>query len=199
MLPCPFKALSDVLISIAAWRQNTVDLVTDSELSLREFIRNDENMPINMLLVYSLYMYSYKTAVHVMHYIYSSVFWSRLLIVACLSWASYCFHTLQRHNTDNSKQIFPGNELRGYSPNSYIHVSVSDLYTVFPWLVCLFCCRKICGPNVRIYRSVTDTCENWDWDRAILFLGIHKSKFLCSAVTFLLCKSASMGDIIVEK
>jgi hypothetical protein len=36
--------------------------------------------------------------------------------------------TLQRHNTENSKQISPGKELRGYSPNSYIHVSVSDLY-----------------------------------------------------------------------
>jgi hypothetical protein len=37
--------------------------------------------------------------------------------------------TLQRHNTaENSKQIFPGKELCGYSPNSYIHISVSDLY-----------------------------------------------------------------------
>jgi hypothetical protein len=36
--------------------------------------------------------------------------------------------TLQRHNTENSKQIFPGKELSGYSPNSYIHVSVIDLY-----------------------------------------------------------------------
>jgi hypothetical protein len=35
--------------------------------------------------------------------------------------------TLQRHNTENSKQIFTGKELRGYSPNSYIPVSVSDL------------------------------------------------------------------------
>jgi hypothetical protein len=29
---------------------------------------------------------------------------------------------------ENSKQIFPGKELRGYSPNPYIHVTVSDLY-----------------------------------------------------------------------
>jgi hypothetical protein len=28
----------------------------------------------------------------------------------------------------NSKQILPEKELRGYSPNNYIHVSVSDLY-----------------------------------------------------------------------
>jgi hypothetical protein len=35
--------------------------------------------------------------------------------------------TLQKHNTENTKQIFPGKKLRDYSPNSYIHVSVSDL------------------------------------------------------------------------
>jgi hypothetical protein len=35
---------------------------------------------------------------------------------------------LQRHNTDNSKQILPEKELRGHSPNSYIYVSVGDLY-----------------------------------------------------------------------
>jgi hypothetical protein len=37
-------------------------------------------------------------------------------------------NTLQRHNTENSKQRFLEKELRGYSPKSYIHVSVSDLY-----------------------------------------------------------------------
>jgi len=36
--------------------------------------------------------------------------------------------TLQRHNTENSKQIFPEKELRSHSPNVHIHVSVSDLY-----------------------------------------------------------------------
>jgi hypothetical protein len=36
--------------------------------------------------------------------------------------------TLQRHNTENSKQIFPEKELRGVSPNFHIHVSVSDSY-----------------------------------------------------------------------
>jgi hypothetical protein len=36
--------------------------------------------------------------------------------------------TLQRLNAENLKQIFPGKKLRGYSPNSYIHVSGGDLY-----------------------------------------------------------------------
>ncbi len=37
-------------------------------------------------------------------------------------------YTLLGHNTENSKQIFPENVLRALSPNSYIHVSVSDLH-----------------------------------------------------------------------
>jgi hypothetical protein len=35
---------------------------------------------------------------------------------------------LQRHNTENSKHLFPEKDLRRHSVNSYIHVSVSDLY-----------------------------------------------------------------------
>jgi hypothetical protein len=35
---------------------------------------------------------------------------------------------LQRHNSENSKQVFPEKELRGLSPNFHIHVFVSDLY-----------------------------------------------------------------------
>ncbi len=37
------------------------------------------------------------------------------------------FITLQRHNTEDSKEIFPEKELRGHSPNLHKHVSVSDL------------------------------------------------------------------------
>ena len=44
---------------------------------------------------------------------------------------------LQRHNTENSKQILSGKELRAYSPNSYIHVSLSDLH-VYILLIGLF-------------------------------------------------------------
>jgi hypothetical protein len=35
---------------------------------------------------------------------------------------------LQRQNDENLKQIFPGKEYRGLSPNFHIHVSVSELY-----------------------------------------------------------------------
>ncbi len=37
-------------------------------------------------------------------------------------------HTLQRHNTKNSKEIFTEKELCGLNPNFHIHVSVSVLY-----------------------------------------------------------------------
>ena len=43
----------------------------------------------------------------------------------CFGWTET---TLQRHCTENSKQIFPEKELRGLSPNSYIHVSLCDVY-----------------------------------------------------------------------
>jgi hypothetical protein len=36
--------------------------------------------------------------------------------------------SLQRHNTENSKQVFPEKELRGHNLNFHIHVSVNDLY-----------------------------------------------------------------------
>jgi hypothetical protein len=34
--------------------------------------------------------------------------------------------SLQKHNTENSKQIFPEKELRRLSPYSYIHFSVTE-------------------------------------------------------------------------
>ncbi len=35
----------------------------------------------------------------------------------------------------------------------HIHESVGDLQYIFPGSVCLFCCRKICGPILGIYKS----------------------------------------------
>ncbi len=49
---------------------------------------------------------------------------------------------------------------------------------IFLWSVCLFCCRQVGGPNVGIYRSLTNKWMwNWDWGRAIPFLGIRNSNF----------------------
>jgi hypothetical protein len=74
-------------------------------------------------------------------------------------------HSRQRHNTENSKQIFPGKELRGYSPNSYIHVSVSDLYIHSLISLPIMLQENRCRPDVGtycIYRSQTHECGNWD-------------------------------------
>ncbi len=70
----------------------------------------------------------------------------------------YSVPALQRHTTENSKQVFLQKELRGLSPKFQIHVFVSNLY--FPWSVCLFCCRKIYGPIQGKYKSLADT---WMW------------------------------------
>jgi hypothetical protein len=64
-------------------------------------------------------------------------------------------YALQRRNVENLKQIFPGKEYRGLSPNCHIHVSVSELY--IPTLGLPFLLEKICGPILGIYKSLTDT------------------------------------------
>jgi hypothetical protein len=53
--------------------------------------------------------------------------------------------------------------------------------SIFPRSVCLFCCRKICGPIWEyINRSQTHKCGNWDWGCTIPFLWIHNWDFRCS-------------------
>ncbi len=52
--------------------------------------------------------------------------------IASLETASACLleplNTMQIWYTGHSKKIFPKMKLHGLSPNSYIHVSVSDLF-----------------------------------------------------------------------
>jgi hypothetical protein len=72
--------------------------------------------------------------------------------VYLMSIEKYIYPALQRHNTQNSKQIFPEKEWRGLSPNFHIHVSVRG----FPRSACLFCYRKICGLILGISRRHMD-------------------------------------------
>ncbi len=65
------------------------------------------------------------------------------------------YETLQRQNAENLKQIFPEKEYRGLSPNSHIHVSVSELY--IPAMGLPFLLEEICGLILEIYKSLTDT------------------------------------------
>jgi hypothetical protein len=66
------------------------------------------------------------------------------------------------------KLLFPKQNYNVLSPSYYIHISVRDLY--IPGLICLFCCREICGLILGIYKSLTDIPRK----------GIHKWDFLCS-------------------
>jgi len=61
---------------------------------------------------------------------------------------------LQRTNIENLKQIFLEKELRGHSPNFHIHVSESDLY--IPTIDLPILLQEICGPILRIYKSLKD-------------------------------------------
>ncbi len=58
------------------------------------------------------------------------IFWKTLTEKISTSVQKICKSrlALQRHNTENSKPIFPEKELLGLSPNFYVHLSVSDLY-----------------------------------------------------------------------
>jgi hypothetical protein len=57
------------------------------------------------------------------------------------------------HCTEKSIYAFPEMKLRGLVPNSYIHVSVSDLY--IPRIGLPIGCSKIGRPIPGIYKSLT--------------------------------------------
>ncbi len=74
--------------------------------------------------------------------------------------------TLQRHNIENSKQIFLEEELRGLNTNFHIHVSMSDLYISQP------------GVPILLQENMCSAlCTN---PGAFPFLGIKKSNFRCN-------------------
>jgi hypothetical protein len=66
------------------------------------------------------------------------------------------FTSLQRYNTENSKQIFPEKEMRGHSPNFHIRVSVSDLYIPTMDLPILLKVN-MWTDRENMYKSLTDT------------------------------------------
>ncbi len=69
--------------------------------------------------------------------------------------AQFLSATLQRQNTEISKQIFPEKEFRGLTPNFHIHVSVGDLYITMIGPPILL--EEICRPILGLYKSLTDT------------------------------------------
>jgi hypothetical protein len=79
---------------------------------------------------------------------------------------------------------FPGEELRGYSPNPYIHVSVSDLYIPLVGLHNLL--QENRWTKRGVYRSLTHMNVEIGLRprRVIPFLGTHKFKYICSVVIY---------------
>jgi hypothetical protein len=63
--------------------------------------------------------------------------------------------SLQRQNTEISKQIFPEKEYRGLSPNFHIHASVSELY--IPTIGLPILLEEMCRLILGLYKSLTDT------------------------------------------
>jgi hypothetical protein len=61
-------------------------------------------------------------------------------------------------------------------PNSYINVSVSDLYITTIGLPFLL------QQNKWTNRSQMHECRTWERGRAVSFLGIHKLDLVCSVV-----------------
>ncbi len=81
------------------------------------------------------------------------------------------------HCNENPIYVFPEQELCAASVPISTFMCLWGIY-IFQLSVCLFCCRKICGPILGIKnRSQTHECRNWDWGRAIPFLGIYVSNF----------------------
>jgi hypothetical protein len=63
--------------------------------------------------------------------------------------------TLQRQNTEISKQIFPKKEYWGLSPNFHIHAPVSELY--IPTIGLPILLKEICRAFLGLYQSLTET------------------------------------------
>ncbi len=86
-----------------------------------------------------------------------SINWSRLKLQDI---------TLQRQNTEISKQIFQEKEYRGLS-SIFTFMRLWALY-IFSRSVSLFCWRKYVDRSWDyINRSQTHECWNWGWGRAI--------------------------------
>jgi hypothetical protein len=77
-----------------------------------------------------------------------------VVVLLMQHWSGIAF-TLQRTNTENSKQIFPEKELHSHSPDFHIHVSLSDLY--IPTIDLSILLQEIYGPNLGTYKSLTGT------------------------------------------
>ncbi len=75
----------------------------------------------------------------------------------------HTFHTMQRHNTKNSKQIFSEKELRGLSPQ-FPNSWVCERFIYSHNRPAYSSAGKICGQILGIYNLLTDT-SMWRFGR----------------------------------
>jgi hypothetical protein len=91
------------------------------------------------------------------------------------------------------KLLFPKQNNNVLSPSSYTHISVRDLF-----ISSIFCCRKICGLILGIYKSLTDTWMwKWDWGNEIPRKGILNG--ISVAVRCVYCGSEAGRYEILEE
>ncbi len=92
---------------------------------------------------------------------YSFIFFLGMLFAYA---SSNTLATLQRHNTQNSRQIFPEKKLRYLSPNFRIHVSVSDLYIPTIGSAYSAAGKYVDRSAGNIYKSLTENMNVEIWD-----------------------------------
>ncbi len=116
----------------------------------------------------SFFLPSQRPVVRVLSWSCSLLFTAHFLFTVPSAFSFHCCmwcrrlqpSALQRHCAENSKQIFSEMKLHDLVPDSYIHVSVSDLYI----------------PTI----GQIHECGHWQRGRAVTFLGIHISDLVCS-------------------
>ncbi len=83
-------------------------------------------------------------------------------------------YSIPRNEIVRAASLFPKQNYNVLSPNSYTHISVRD----FQDRSVYFAAAKYVDRSWEyVNRSQTHECRNWDWDRTIPFLGIHKLDF----------------------
>jgi hypothetical protein len=70
-------------------------------------------------------------------------------------------------------------------------MSMRAIY-VFPGSVWLFRSSQVGRLILGIYKSLTDTCRNWEQGRTVSFLGTHKLDILYNLALLFICNVLSL-------
>ncbi len=102
----------------------------------------------------------------------------KMFLLKCIEYRCFFnrlfFSETRPHNTENSKHT----SICAATVPIPIFMFLWAI-CIFPRSVCLFCCRKISGPIVGIYRSLTDTCM---WKLGLRPRNAYSGKLLNSNI-----------------